>query len=641
MGSLEEDLLNAALQRAGSASCSHEEGHFLLFGGNRDKLYFKDCWEYRPEVGKFFFVGEAPRTFSPRAHHTATVINGTVWLIGGVNQQSVIRDYWCFDIIKQRWRQPRLKGMPSLLFRCAHAACAHPGKPGSILIFGGYTTKKERGIWLNDLIEVDTEKNMVREIDSGGSQPAPRGYHSFTRMGNFCISAFGRGADKTLIPRSKCLAILDTLSMTWTETSGNGNVPIVRYSHRATAFDQEFLLLFGGIPDSRESKERLNILSVLRCDGVSFSWQNFMNSASLESMPGRSAHCQEQYQDTLFIVGGYTKSPPYAGQVVKLRLVKTQGRVGCRDVDAEFPMLSTSSIQIPESELRSAEGQHSGKRQNEHMQEDYSIRDSQIRKLESDMIKRGKMHAMKASNVDWETEANIADRKWREAAARCSQLEMLAEESKSKADAALQKQITLEKNLAGMNNAVNDIIDQIYVDCSGHESLPNVARSIPQTQKLSALVQYLLQKKNGLTNSCKTMQIKIGENIKEIEELKADIHEENELRVACLNKIDTFKHTTGILVSDFTASMDKLEHALTAKQEDVLSRDREIEFLKMENRKLQSQILEQDSELSHLRSSYQEIEKMYKAQKEQTEQLSQKWLKVKEEMTKSLDEMMR
>jgi hypothetical protein len=401
MGSLEENRLGTALQRAGSASCSHEEGNILLFGGRKDDLYFKDCWEYRPEVGTFFFVGEAPRTFSPRAHHTATVINGSVWLIGGMDQQNVIKDFWCFDILKRRWRQPRLKGVTSLLCRCAHAACAHPGKPGSILIFGGYTKEKEKGIWLNDLIEIDTEKNLVSEIDSGGSQPAPRGYHSFTRMGKFCISAFGRGANKTLIPRSKCLAILDTLSMTWTETSGDGNVPIVRSSHKATAFD-EFLLVFGGIPDSRESKERLNIMSVLKFDGGSFSWKGFRNSKSLECIPGRSAHCQEKYHDTLLIIRGYTKSPPYADDVVKLGLMKDKDCLGCYNVSVEFPALVSSSV--PESELCSAEVQHSNKRQNEIMHEEYSIRDSQRSKLESDIIKLDNQNAAKDSNVDWEAE---------------------------------------------------------------------------------------------------------------------------------------------------------------------------------------------------------------------------------------------
>jgi len=659
MGSLEEDPLDAALQRAGSASCSHENGHILLFGGRNDELYFKDCWQYRPESGKFSFVGEAPRAFSPRAHHTATVIDDSVWLIGGMDQQSMIKDFWCFDILKRGWRQPRLKGMTSLLFRCAHAACPHPGKPGSILIFGGYTKEKEMGVWLNDLIEVDTKKKLVREIDSGGIQPAPRGYHSFTRMGNFCISAFGRGADRTLIPTSKCLAILDTLSMTWTESSGNGNVPIVRSSHRATAFDK-FLLLFGGIPDSRKSKERLNIVSVLNCDGDIFSWQKLKNSALLESIPGRAAHCQEQYQDTLLIIGGYTKSPPYAGQVVKVRLDNSQDFLGCRDVHIELPMFSSSSI--PESELHSAEVQHSSERQNEHMHEGYSMRNSQKRKLENNQIKKGNQNAVEDSNIDWEKEvcsksfwdiymhiakpaafflqANIADRKWKETAARCSQLEILAEESRMKADLAFQKQIILEMNLTGINNAVNVVIDQIYQDCSGHNSLLNIPRSVSQTQKLSLLVQHLLKKKKDLTNACKTMEIKMGENLKEIEELKANI-DDHDFKVDCLNCFDKYKRNTEILVSDFTAWMSKVEHDLAATKEDVFSRDRVIESLKMENRTLQTQILEQESVTTQLRSSYQEIEKSCRAQKEQAEQRSQKLLKLKEEIAKSLDEIMR
>lgn len=238
-------------------------------------------------------------------------------------------------------------------------------------------------------------------------------------------------------------------------------------------------------------------------------------------------------------------------------------------------------------------------------------------------------------------QANIADKKWKEAAARCSQLEILAEENKSNADAAFQKQIILEKALSGMNDALNDVIDQIRVDCGGHETLPNISRSIPQTQNLNVLVQFLLQKKKSLTNSCTAMEITIGEKLKEIEELRDQIHQENELRVDCLKIIDRYKRNAEILVSDFKKSMNKMELALTASNASVLSHEREIESLKMENRTLQSQLLEQERKISHLRSRHQEIEKIYQAEKEQTEQRSQKWLKLKEEITKSLDEIMR
>ena len=137
------------------------------------------------------------------------------------------------------------------------------------------------------------------------------------------------------------------------------------------------------------------------------------------------------------------------------------------------------------------------------------------------------------------------------------------------------------------------------------------------------------------------MEIRIGEKLKEIEELRVQIHQENELRADCLNQIDSYKRKAEILASDFKKSMKQVELALTASNATLLSREREIESLKMENRTLQSQLLEQERRISHLRSSHQEIEKIYQAEKEQTQQLSQKWLKLKEEITKSLDEIMR
>lgn len=109
------------------------------------------------------------------SYHTATVINGEVWLCGGgdssqvcercaadsgrccahsppvprITRQTcppvtkshvsqVLPDVLVFNPAMRSWRQAHLQGDVHLLRRTAHGACVHPLRPGSILLMGGY-----------------------------------------------------------------------------------------------------------------------------------------------------------------------------------------------------------------------------------------------------------------------------------------------------------------------------------------------------------------------------------------------------------------------------------------------------------------------------------------------------------------------
>ena len=103
------DNVASCLQRRGSASCAIGDECILVFGGENSEKCFRDCWKYYVSEKRFEFVGDAPEACSPRAWHTATLVGGAVWLIGGGNifaeKRQVVDDVWCFDITEQRWHQ--------------------------------------------------------------------------------------------------------------------------------------------------------------------------------------------------------------------------------------------------------------------------------------------------------------------------------------------------------------------------------------------------------------------------------------------------------------------------------------------------------------------------------------------------------
>ena len=237
----------------------------------------------------------------------------------------------------------------SLLLRGAHGACLYPKSNDNILLFGGYTRKSGHGVWLNDLVLVNTISNRVQKIDIRGLEPVPRGYHCFTAVGRYCVSTFGRTKNSSLIPQSHALAVFDTETDSWIETKGEGDIPQVRSSHRSCLIGGHWIAVFGGIPDSRISKDRINEMSVIKVTPSSkkFTWKSLQVN-SLQELPGRAAHVQESLQNSIFVVGGYIKAGNYAEDIYKFQFRLSSRSIQCMSVSLQTLMPAQSFV--PESQ---------------------------------------------------------------------------------------------------------------------------------------------------------------------------------------------------------------------------------------------------------------------------------------------------
>lgn len=117
------------------------------------------CWELMPE--------QLP--FAPRAHHTALLVDNSIWVIGGSDNTEVYGDVWQLDLKSTTWRAVQLSGPAELLQRCSHAADLHPGNTSAIVIFGGYGDLVGSGepTWLGDLLLLHTDQRRVEVIKVG------------------------------------------------------------------------------------------------------------------------------------------------------------------------------------------------------------------------------------------------------------------------------------------------------------------------------------------------------------------------------------------------------------------------------------------------------------------------------------------
>lgn len=159
-----------ALGRAGCASVVYKDRYVLIFGGRAKSLFFIDCLSLDTATGDLHPLnphtthtsGYNNSKISPRAHHSATIIGDTAWIIGGGNETELVEDaIACFYITNKKWTVPSMQGELHLLKRTAHGACIHPLKPSCILLFGGYTScnDKDKGQWLQDLVLINTVRH--------------------------------------------------------------------------------------------------------------------------------------------------------------------------------------------------------------------------------------------------------------------------------------------------------------------------------------------------------------------------------------------------------------------------------------------------------------------------------------------------
>jgi hypothetical protein len=336
-----------ALARAGSASVA-AAGTLVLLGGRRGDAFFLDAWAVAAAAGAVECLSASAPGAAPRCYHSATLVGDEVWVVGGSDAARVVDDVWVFDLRVRAWRAPALAGDVRLLARTAHGACAHPRRPGVILLFGGYGAP--RGApraaaaaaaapapayeWRNDLVALDTRTGAVSLLSPRGAPPEPRAYHSFTAVGDRCYALFGRGPAESLVPPRAAIAVYCARDDRWVAAAhAGGEAPAPRSSHRASPVPGG-VLVFGGVPAAaHKNRGRLadaHCLTETAAGGLEWAALGGGRAAAgarpargaaaafrspMPWPPGRGAHAQEVIGSRLVVVTGYLDGKDYAADV--------------------------------------------------------------------------------------------------------------------------------------------------------------------------------------------------------------------------------------------------------------------------------------------------------------------------------------
>lgn len=592
-------------RRRGCASCvvssddCISDNIVLIFGGEDDSRCYKDCWMFEPASETLTCLASAPQAFTPRSYHSATYIDGVVWIIGGMNKfmrdpmQRIVADcIWCFNVSTRVFSQVSCASQ-QLTLRTAHGACVNPVCPTKILIFGGYTYQKgahvlcdgrkrakrqatSQGEWRNDLVELDTAGKVCSAKETKVS-PCPRAYMTFDVIGDVCVALFGRSRN-VLVKES--IAMYDPLQGEWiTSVRQEGVIPPSRHSHRVSQFGENALILYGGSLEkeqgkSEEGKETCSILIYHR-DRREFMW-HCMSSA--QEHCGRFSHVQAIVSNTLHIIGGYSREgesrqyPSNSGKIVFdiSREDMNEDILNQHARPCAISNISFSSVQI---KMSLSEPLHS-------LERTYQVEDTLVPETNETFVSQTPdQHTLTTSapdalfpnestknGINIHDELKISDKKWKDASKECAFWKLLAEEERGKYEHASSMLLEKEEEYANMERIVREL--RIHIKLVESElrasknELNDMATNLEIT-KASArkdreqTYQELKAKLDERAHQCNQMGEAYKKLQNDMEDTVISLKTENKLlRI----DLETSKRQQDCLLASYNESMAKIEH---------------------------------------------------------------------------------
>ena len=131
---------------------------------------------------RFTQLEPAGKSPAPRHLHAAAIIDGTFYIMGGLNKLEVLQDAWALPIADEqpKWRRlklPKSKDLWQKRSYFGHAAY------GSKLYLSAGTNHQNLNEVYDDVLVLDTEDETLTVLETDGETPPKLCRHSVTAMG--------------------------------------------------------------------------------------------------------------------------------------------------------------------------------------------------------------------------------------------------------------------------------------------------------------------------------------------------------------------------------------------------------------------------------------------------------------------------
>lgn len=200
----------------------------------------------RGEKGlRWMEVPKKGQIYSPRFAHSATVLDGIVYVFGGdtgffYTNVKLLNDLYAYDSATQNWRRltPQENG-PVPVSRCGHTLVAHEGR---LILFAGSGPDHKA---LNDVWFYHPSKNLWEQVETHGAIPAARLFHTSVIYNNAMYVFGGLDGDDDIWR-------LDLTSKQWQKQPLGEEMTVIRpgrpgprWMHTAAVW-RDYMYLFGG-----------------------------------------------------------------------------------------------------------------------------------------------------------------------------------------------------------------------------------------------------------------------------------------------------------------------------------------------------------------------------------------------------------
>ncbi|XP_062844787.1 rab9 effector protein with kelch motifs [Trichomycterus rosablanca] len=238
--------------------------------------------------------GEAPGV---SVGHTCAFIpscsggKGSIVIVGGANPSGSFPHSYLINLDSHEWDIPEWEGLQA---RYEHCSFVPESDPTSLWVFGGAEQSSNR-----NSVQVlhTTDRGPWRTVDTTGTPPSPRTYHTNSACIEdrlFVFSGGETGAMPVIDPR---VHVFDAVTSSWSQPETKGKPPCPRHGHIVVAVGS-MIYIHGGMAGEKIHSD------LFALDTENMKWERV--KAKGDVPPGTAAHSAVALQRNIYIFGGMT-----------------------------------------------------------------------------------------------------------------------------------------------------------------------------------------------------------------------------------------------------------------------------------------------------------------------------------------------
>ncbi|XP_020242017.1 tip elongation aberrant protein 1-like isoform X3 [Asparagus officinalis] len=288
---------------------------------------------------------------SPRDSHSCTTVGNRLFVFGGTDGTTPLKDLHVLDTSCNTWIVPAVSGEgPDA--REGHSATLVDKR---LFIFGGCgkSSDTHQELYFNDLYILDTEALVWKQVNTSGQMLAPRAGHTTVLVGS-CLFVFGGFTDSRNLYDD--LHVLNVGTSTWSRVVTTNKGPSARFSVAGDCLDEQsgIIAFIGGCNRHLEALDDMYYLhtSMKRENGLTEQMQDKSSGRRVFNMcPENNLPAKEPEKNNNVNMQGLKSDP---SPFTPLQTQTNESNLSASPISGD----SSSALKVPFEATITEENQH-------------------------------------------------------------------------------------------------------------------------------------------------------------------------------------------------------------------------------------------------------------------------------------------